>query len=257
VDTLRRFGERIGVRLPDLRRHPGHCPRTRPIRARPRAPICARVWPRCRCCTRCARPRPRPDCGSLVSHPLVDDAEHAEALALLRSSTALDERAGHRSAVRRTRPGVARRAGRDVPRPRRPGGAHRPGDRPHRLTPAGRGSPSPPACSARSGRRMSASRERLIGFVVCCRRSSPAAPGSYPRVAAPGRRLARTTCGGVARALIGSWLRRRSSAAAPWKLSARRGPGRRLARDHLRWGCASARRVAGSRSDRWFLSGPE
>jgi heptaprenyl diphosphate synthase len=90
VDTLRRFGEQIGVAFQisddildiasdsaesgktpgtDLREGVATLPVLYALRSRDSS----------------ARLR------ELVSHPLVDDAEHAEALALLRSSTALDE----------------------------------------------------------------------------------------------------------------------------------------------------------------------
>jgi len=90
VDTLRRFGERIGVAfqisddildIASDSTESGKTPGTDLREGVATLPVLYAL----RSGSASLRLR------SLVSHPLVDDAEHAEALALLRSSTALDE----------------------------------------------------------------------------------------------------------------------------------------------------------------------
>ena len=94
VDVLTRFGERIGVAfqladdLLDVAQRRGRVrqdARHRPARGRRR---------RCRCSTRCARRDPADArLRDLLSRPLHDDAEHAEALALLRRTRRWSPRA--------------------------------------------------------------------------------------------------------------------------------------------------------------------
>jgi heptaprenyl diphosphate synthase len=90
VDTLRRFGEQIGVAfqisddildIASDSAESGKTPGTDLREGVATLPVLYAL----RSDSSPARLR------ALVSHPLVDDAEHAEALALLRSSTALDE----------------------------------------------------------------------------------------------------------------------------------------------------------------------
>jgi heptaprenyl diphosphate synthase len=97
VDSLRRFGERIGVAFQisddilDVAASPsdsGKTPGTDLREGVATLPVLYAL----------RSPSSSPRLRSLVSHPLVDDVEHAEALALLRSSTALDEA---RATVRR------------------------------------------------------------------------------------------------------------------------------------------------------------
>ena len=90
VDTLRRFGERIGVAfqisddildIASDSAESGKTPGTDLREGVPTLPVLYAL----RSSASSARLR------TLVSHPLLDDAEHAEALSLLRSSSALDE----------------------------------------------------------------------------------------------------------------------------------------------------------------------
>ena len=69
----------------------------------------------------------------LVSGPLADDSLHAEALRLLRASTALAEARRYPTGVRRCQSGDAVRAARPSSA-RRPGGADRRGGGPHQLS---------------------------------------------------------------------------------------------------------------------------
>ena len=176
VDALTAFGEEVGVafQLSDdlldivsagrrLREDARH----RPARGRS---------PPCRCCSPSpATTRPTRGCASWSPRPVTDDAEHAEALALLRVVRGAG--AGHRGAarVRRPRPGPAgRRPGRR--RPRRAVGAVRLRGHPHQLTERHAG-----PCAARGG---------PACWPCCC--CSPAAPRGVRRRGTPaGDRLGR------------------------------------------------------------------
>ena len=90
VDTLRRFGEQIGVAFQisddilDVAASPSESGKTPGTDLREGVATLPVLYA-------LRSPASSPRLRSLVSHPLVDDAEHAEALALLRSSSALDE----------------------------------------------------------------------------------------------------------------------------------------------------------------------
>ena len=87
---LTRFGERIGVAFQLSDDLLDVAQRQRPSPARRPAPTCARASRRCRCCyaLRDARPGGRP-AARAAGAGLTDDAEHAEALALLRAHPAM------------------------------------------------------------------------------------------------------------------------------------------------------------------------
>ena len=136
VAALTEYGEKIGVRLPALRRHPRRRQRLRrvrqdaghrPPRGRPDAADAAGAA--------VDRTRPTRGCSSCSSGPLADDAPHAEALALLRAHPAMDEARAYVLELAREATERARRT------PRRPGQGRarrlrRPHRHPHRLTPA-------------------------------------------------------------------------------------------------------------------------
>ena len=120
-------------------------PASRPSRARPRAPTCARAcrpWPAFHALrsTDPADARLR----ELLSRPLPDDDEHAEALALLRAHPAMDLARADLKSLGRPRPVGAAAAARR-PGPRRARGAVRRRARAHQLSSAGRWRLSSPA----------------------------------------------------------------------------------------------------------------